>query len=79
LQAINAAGRPFAVYLHPWEFDPEQPRFQPGRLRAFRHYVNLNKTADRLTRLLREFRFGPLSDALVHWYDSSQEIVQMTA
>ena len=39
LRAINAAGRPFAVYLHPWEFDPEQPRLRPGRLRAFRHYV----------------------------------------
>ena len=39
LRAINAAGRPFAVYLHPWEFDPEQPRLRPGAMRAFRHYV----------------------------------------
>jgi polysaccharide deacetylase family protein (PEP-CTERM system associated) len=79
LRTINAAGRPFAVYLHPWELDPDQPRFRPGRLRAFRHYVNLDKTEERLTRLLREFRFGPLSKALVNWHGSGQAIVRMTA
>ena len=66
LAAINAAGRPFAVYLHPWEFDPEQPRFAPGRLRAFRHYVNLHRTAPRLEQLLRDFRFGPVSEFNKH-------------
>jgi polysaccharide deacetylase family protein (PEP-CTERM system associated) len=79
LRAINAAGRPFAVYLHPWELDPEQPRFRPGRLRAFRHYVNLDKTAERLTRLLDEFQFAPLSEALADWHDGSQETVRIVA
>jgi polysaccharide deacetylase family protein (PEP-CTERM system associated) len=64
LRRINAAGRPFAVYLHPWELDPGQPRLRPGRLRAFRHYVNLRRTEGRLVRLLRDFRLGTLSDAL---------------
>src|SRR5262249_53641034 len=41
LRTINGEGRPFVVYLHPWEVDPEQPRLSPGRLKAFRHYVNL--------------------------------------
>jgi polysaccharide deacetylase family protein (PEP-CTERM system associated) len=79
LRAINAAGRPFAVYLHPWELDPEQPRFRPGRLRAFRHYVNLEKTAERLTRLVSDFEFGPLSEALLDWHDGGQESVRMAA
>jgi polysaccharide deacetylase family protein (PEP-CTERM system associated) len=64
LQAINSRGEPFVTYLHPWEFDPEQPRFAPGRLRAFRHYVNLHRTAPRLDHLLRDFRFGPVSEVL---------------
>jgi polysaccharide deacetylase family protein (PEP-CTERM system associated) len=64
LQAINAEGRPFAAYLHPWELDPDQPRLRPGRLRAFRHYVNLHRTEGRLVRLLQDFRFGTLSEAL---------------
>ena len=61
LRAINRAGRPFAVYLHPWELDPDQPRLTPGRMAAFRHYLNLRRTEGRLTRLLQDFRFGTLS------------------
>jgi polysaccharide deacetylase family protein (PEP-CTERM system associated) len=64
LRGLNAAGRPFVTYLHPWEFDPEQPRFRPGRLRAFRHYVNLRRTRRRLEALLGDFRFGTLTEAL---------------
>jgi polysaccharide deacetylase family protein (PEP-CTERM system associated) len=67
LRAINAAGRPFATYLHPWEFDPEQPRLRPGWLRAWRHYVGLRRTEGRLVRLLKDFRFGTLSEALAEW------------
>lgn len=67
LRSINAAGRPFAVYLHPWELDPEQPRLAAGRLRAFRHYVNLRRTETRLVTLLRDFACGTLSQALAHW------------
>jgi polysaccharide deacetylase family protein (PEP-CTERM system associated) len=63
LRSINAEGRSFVVYLHPWEVDPEQPRLAPGRLRAFRHYVNLHRTEKRLGRLLREFAFGTISEA----------------
>jgi len=62
LKAINALGRPFVVYIHPWELDPEQPRMNPGRLKAFRHYVNLHRTRNRLELLLKEFSFGTLSD-----------------
>jgi polysaccharide deacetylase family protein (PEP-CTERM system associated) len=64
LGRINADGRPFAVYLHPWEFDPDQPRLRPGRMRAFRHYVNIARTESRLKSLLRDFAFGTLTDAL---------------
>jgi succinoglycan biosynthesis protein ExoA len=62
LWAINAEGRPFAVYLHPWELDPEQPRLSAGRLKAFRHYVNLHRTQRRLECLLRDFPLGAMSD-----------------
>lgn len=73
LRAINNQGRPAAVYLHPWELDPDQPRLRPGRLRAFRHYVNLRHTADRLRQLVKDFAFGTLSDAF-HAYQDRQGI-----
>jgi len=66
LRAVNATGRPFVAYLHPWEFDPDQPRLRPGPVKAFRHYVNLRLTEARFIRLLRDFKLGTLSEAL-HW------------
>jgi polysaccharide deacetylase family protein (PEP-CTERM system associated) len=67
LRAINRTGQPFAVYLHPWEIDPDQPRLRAGRLAMFRHYVGLRHTEGRLHRLLEDFAFGTLSAALAGW------------
>jgi polysaccharide deacetylase family protein (PEP-CTERM system associated) len=53
--------RPVVFYLHPWEIDPEQPRLNAGRLGRFRHYRNLDRTEPRLRRLLKDFRFGPIT------------------
>ncbi|MBL8751617.1 MAG: DUF3473 domain-containing protein [Planctomycetes bacterium] len=55
---------PGCLYLHPWEVDPDQPRQRIGGLRGFRHYVNLRRTAGKLDRLLQQFAFTSLSDAL---------------
>lgn len=49
--------RPVVFYLHPWEVDPDQPRFPVGRVTRFRHYRNLERTEQRLRRLLTDFRF----------------------
>jgi polysaccharide deacetylase family protein (PEP-CTERM system associated) len=65
LRGLERRGRPAALYLHPWEFDPEQPRLPAPALKRFRHYVNLDRTLPRLERLMSEFRFGSLRDVLV--------------
>jgi polysaccharide deacetylase family protein (PEP-CTERM system associated) len=65
LRAMNRAGQPGVLYLHPWELDPDQPRApaaQIGRLGHLRHYRNLERTAERLERLVAEFRFAPLRE-----------------
>ena len=64
LRRINAAGRPFAFYLHPWEIDPGQPRISVGTLSRFRHYTNLSRCQERLRRLLKEFAFAPMGRML---------------
>lgn len=53
---------PAVFYLHPWEIDPEQPRLPATLLSRVRHYRNLDQTARRLERLLRDFAFGPVRD-----------------
>ena len=57
LRQMNADRLPAMVYLHPWEFDPDQPRLNASMQARFRHYNNLGKTAGRLRRLCREFQF----------------------
>jgi polysaccharide deacetylase family protein (PEP-CTERM system associated) len=54
----RAERRPCIFYMHPWEIDPGQPRIGalPARSRL-RHYLNLGRTAPRLRRLLRDFRW----------------------
>ena len=56
--------RPAVFYLHPWEIDPGQPRLPASRLGRFRHYRNLDRTEDRLRRLLTDFRFAPVASML---------------
>jgi len=66
VKRINAQGRPAVVYLHPWELDPDHPRLPlPWSLRV-RCYGNLERTENKLRRLLRDFEFAPAETFLDH-------------
>ena len=46
----------FVFYAHPWEFDPDQPKVHqasPGF--KFRHYINLDKTENKLHKVIDVF------------------------
>jgi len=65
IRRLNGDGRPAMFYLHPWEFDPEQPRLPLRRKRAqFTHYFRLDVTLRRFERLLDDFRFSTVGDVL---------------
>jgi polysaccharide deacetylase family protein (PEP-CTERM system associated) len=65
LRSINESqDQPFIFYLHPWEIDAGQPRFNASLLSRFRHYTNLDVCEARLTRLIREFKFTTVKDVL---------------
>jgi polysaccharide deacetylase family protein (PEP-CTERM system associated) len=51
-------------YFHPWEIDPDQPRFAVGAASRLRHYTGLDRTPERLRRLMREFRFTSVAGVL---------------
>ena len=65
ISKINEEERPAIVYLHPWELDPEHPRlaFLPLRIKL-PHYYNLKCTERKLKALLKDFKFGSISDQL---------------
>lgn len=55
----------FLLYLHPWEFDANQPKVKGLKLfNSFRHYNNLDKTEERFINLLKEFKFSRIKDCL---------------
>lgn len=64
LKSINRQGNPFVFYLHPWEVDPDQPRFPVTGLSKFRHYNNLDVCYQRLQSLLTDFEFCTMREVL---------------
>ena len=64
LRRLAAAGTSFMFYLHPWEFDPNQPRVPLAWSKRVRHYANLSKTEGKFRRLLSSFRFTTVREAL---------------
>lgn len=64
VRATNREGYPSIVYLHPWEFDPQQPRVRAGAMARFRHYVNLDTTEKKLRALLNDFEFKTMQSFL---------------
>lgn len=60
-----AAGRSAALYLHPWEIDPGQPRVGGlSFINRFRHYARLAATEGKLDKLLARHVWGPMGDVL---------------
>jgi polysaccharide deacetylase family protein (PEP-CTERM system associated) len=59
LRRVNERDAESAIfYFHPWEIDPGQPRIDGVDVKTrFRHYVNLERTATRLEKLLQDFRW----------------------
>jgi polysaccharide deacetylase family protein (PEP-CTERM system associated) len=57
IRQVNRRDRQSVIfYFHPWEIDPDQPRFAGvGAKTRFRHYLNLDRTEARLRRLLSDF------------------------
>jgi polysaccharide deacetylase family protein (PEP-CTERM system associated) len=64
LRAAERRGVPGTFYIHPWEVDPEQPRFAVPLTTRVRHYGGLGGTTRRLRRLLSTFRFGSIAETI---------------
>lgn len=57
LRAAAARGQPGTFYIHPWEWDPGQPRLDVPILTRIRHYSGQGGVMNRIERLLETFRF----------------------
>lgn len=64
LRSAEARGVPATFYIHPWEYDPAQPRLPVPPLTRVRHYGRLAGVWPRLERLLSEFSFTAIAHSL---------------
>jgi polysaccharide deacetylase family protein (PEP-CTERM system associated) len=64
LRSAEARSVPATFYIHPWEYDPGQPRLPVPLLTRLRHYGRLAGVWPRLERLLSDFRFTAIVNAL---------------
>lgn len=60
----NRDGQPVALYVHPWELDPDPPRVRLPWAKRFVHYFRLEGFRSRLSDVLAGARFAPMSDVL---------------
>ena len=63
IRKINKIGQPAIFYIHPWEFDPKQPRID--ELKGY-HYYNLPRTETKFKKLLKDFKFISVREEISH-------------
>jgi polysaccharide deacetylase family protein (PEP-CTERM system associated) len=63
LNYVNKS-KPGLVYVHPWELDPEIPRWKTSWLIKIIQYYRLHSTERKLRKLLAEFQFAPIGKVL---------------
>jgi polysaccharide deacetylase family protein (PEP-CTERM system associated) len=55
----------YVFYIHPWEFDPKQPKVDNIKLNyKLRHYTNLKTTETKFKKLIHDFDFFRIRDAI---------------
>jgi polysaccharide deacetylase family protein (PEP-CTERM system associated) len=62
IKRCNRKNIPFVFYIHPWEFDPEQPVLPLPKRIALTHYHRIGSTGNKFEKLLSEFRFSTVSE-----------------
>jgi hypothetical protein len=60
----NRNGEPVALYVHPWELDPDPPRIRLPWAKRFVHYFRLEGFRSRLSDVLGGTRFAPMGEVL---------------
>ena len=57
IRRFNKNGFPAIIYMHPWEFDAQQPKVPLGRLQSLRHYGNIKRNLSKVGYLLKTFEW----------------------
>lgn len=67
LSKLNQQGVPAVIYVHPWEFDLEQPRISVKLRERITHYGMRKTLENKMRKLLKTFPFAPLCKVHKEW------------
>jgi peptidoglycan-N-acetylglucosamine deacetylase len=67
IRAMNRAGQPAVLFVHPRELDPAGPRVPLSPFRSFVTYGSRRDATPRLAQLFRRHRFVPLLELVKSW------------
>ena len=64
LKQSTVNGLPGMFYVHPWELDPKHPQLKIGLKPFITHYSRLGSTVPKLKKLLTDFQFTTVQQAI---------------
>ena len=64
IEERNRRGESVALFVHPWEIDPDPPRVRLPWAKRFVHYFRLDGFRSRLSDVLHGARFAPMGEVL---------------
>ena len=64
LKKSSVSGSPGMFYVHPWELDPKHPKLKIGLKPFITHYTRLGSTVPKLKKLLSDFQFTTVRQAI---------------
>lgn len=65
LRSAEGRQQPGTFYIHPWEWDPGQPRLDVPLLTRIRHYAGQSRVLKRIDALLGAFDWEPINKSPV--------------
>ena len=64
IDRLNRLGNPVLIFCHPSDFDPLPPPVRLPWIKRFVCYGKIRTTEERMTRLLNDFEFSTIREAL---------------
>jgi hypothetical protein len=59
---MQSESAPYSFYFHPWEIDPDQPKFSSAPWKSkVRQYINLSRMEDKVVQLLKDYRWTTMA------------------
>jgi len=61
---LNRQNIPGILFVHPWEFDSDQPKIPLNVISRWRHYFNIKNNMEKLHHLLQDFKWTAFENIL---------------